>query len=94
MRRDLDILLLYVSYATDVRDASAFEDRCLNGLRETHLALGVPGASVAEGVRKIKEEAIARPRPSAEPPPTRRAATSATPSSTPSSAARSVPPTR
>jgi phycocyanin beta chain len=35
------------------------EDRCLNGLRETYLALGVPGGSVAEGVRKIKEGALA-----------------------------------
>ena len=40
-------------------DASVLEDRALNGLRETYLALGVPGASVAEGIRKIKESALA-----------------------------------
>ena len=31
----------------------------MNGLRETYLALGVPGASVAEGVRKMKDAALA-----------------------------------
>jgi len=31
----------------------------LNGLRETYLALGTPGASVAAGVQKMKEAAIA-----------------------------------
>ena len=57
--RDLDIILRYVTYAAYLGDASVLEDRCLNGLRETYLALGVPGGSVAEGVRKIKEGAIA-----------------------------------
>jgi phycocyanin beta chain len=57
--RDLDIILRYVTYATYLGDASVLEDRCLNGLRETYLALGVPGGSVAEGVRKIKEGALA-----------------------------------
>ncbi|MCT0218592.1 phycocyanin subunit beta, partial [Synechococcus sp. CS-1329] len=49
----------YVTYAVFTGDASVLEDRCLNGLRETYLALGVPGASVAEGVRKMKEAALA-----------------------------------
>jgi phycocyanin beta chain len=31
----------------------------LNGLRETYSALGVPGASVAAGVNKMKDAAIA-----------------------------------
>jgi phycocyanin beta chain len=57
--RDLDIILRYVTYATYLGDASVLEDRCLNGLRETYLALGVPGASVAEGIRLIKESALA-----------------------------------
>jgi phycocyanin beta chain len=57
--RDLDIILRYITYAIYLGDASVLEDRCLNGLRETYLALGVPGASVAEGMRKIKEAAIA-----------------------------------
>jgi phycocyanin beta chain len=57
--RDMEIILRYVTYATFSGDASVLEDRCLNGLRETYLALGVPGASVAEGVKKMKEAAIA-----------------------------------
>ena len=34
------------------------DDRCLNGLRETYQALGVPGGSTAAGVQKMKEAAI------------------------------------
>ena len=56
--RDMEIILRYVTYSVFNGDASVLEDRCLNGLRETYLALGVPGASVAEGVRKMKESAI------------------------------------
>jgi phycocyanin beta chain len=56
--RDMEIILRYVTYAIFNGDASVLEDRCLNGLRETYLALGVPGASVAEGVRKMKDAAI------------------------------------
>jgi phycocyanin beta chain len=57
--RDMEIVLRYVTYAIFTGDASVLEDRCLNGLRETYLALGVPGASVAVGVHKMKEAAIA-----------------------------------
>jgi phycocyanin beta chain len=57
--RDMDIVLRYVTYAIFTGDASVLEDRCLNGLRETYLALGVPGASVATGIQKMKEAAIA-----------------------------------
>ena len=56
--RDMEIILRYVTYAAFTGDSSVLEDRCLNGLRETYLALGVPGASVAEGVRKMKASAI------------------------------------
>jgi phycocyanin beta chain len=56
--RDMEIILRYVTYAIYAGDASVLEDRCLNGLRETYLALGVPGASVAAGVQKMKEAAI------------------------------------
>ncbi|NJN32400.1 MAG: phycocyanin subunit beta [Synechococcales cyanobacterium RM1_1_8] len=56
--RDMEIILRYVTYATFSGDASVLEDRCLNGLRETYLALGVPGASVAEGVRRMKDAAL------------------------------------
>jgi phycocyanin beta chain len=57
--RDMEIILRYVTYAIYSGDASILEDRCLNGLRETYLALGTPGASVAVGVQKMKDAAIA-----------------------------------
>lgn len=57
--RDMEIILRYVTYAIYAGDASVLDDRCLNGLRETYLALGTPGASVAAGVQKMKEAAIA-----------------------------------
>jgi len=57
--RDMEIILRYVTYAIFTGDASVLNDRCLNGLRETYLALGVPGSSVATGVQKMKEAAIA-----------------------------------
>jgi phycocyanin beta chain len=57
--RDMEIILRYVTYAAFAGDASVLDDRCLNGLRETYLALGVPGGSVAAGVNKMKEAAIA-----------------------------------
>lgn len=57
--RDMEIILRYVTYAIFTGDASVLNDRCLNGLRETYVALGVPGASVAAGVSKMKDAAIA-----------------------------------
>lgn len=57
--RDMEIILRYVTYAMFSGDASVLDDRCLNGLRETYLALGTPGASVAVGVQKMKEAAVA-----------------------------------
>jgi phycocyanin beta chain len=57
--RDMEIILRYVTYATLAGDASVLDDRCLNGLRETYQALGVPGGSVAAGVSKMKDAAIA-----------------------------------
>ncbi|MEL6936196.1 MAG: phycocyanin subunit beta, partial [Cyanobacteria bacterium J06607_17] len=57
--RDMEIILRYVTYAVFAGDASVLDDRCLNGLRETYLALGTPGASVAVGVQKMKEAALA-----------------------------------
>jgi phycocyanin beta chain len=56
--RDMEIILRYVSYATLAGDSSVLDDRCLNGLRETYQALGVPGGSVAAGVQKMKDAAI------------------------------------
>ncbi|NJK51528.1 MAG: phycocyanin subunit beta [Leptolyngbyaceae cyanobacterium SU_3_3] len=57
--RDMEIILRYITYAIFAGDSSILDDRCLNGLRETYLALGTPGASVAVGVNKMKEAAIA-----------------------------------
>ena len=56
--RDMEIILRYVTYAIFAGDASVLDDRCLNGLKETYLALGTPGASVAVGVQKMKEAAL------------------------------------
>lgn len=56
--RDMEIILRYVTYALMAGDSSVLDDRCLNGLRETYQALGVPGSSVAVGVQKMKEAAI------------------------------------
>ncbi|MGD1804812.1 phycocyanin subunit beta [Dapis sp. BLCC M126] len=56
--RDMEIILRYVTYSIFSGDASVLEDRCLNGLRETYLALGTPGASVAVGVQKMRDAAI------------------------------------
>ena len=57
--RDMEIILRYITYAMFAGDASALDDRCLNGLRETYLALGTPGASVSVGVQKMKDAALA-----------------------------------
>ncbi|MEB3831772.1 phycocyanin subunit beta [Phormidium sp. CCY1219] len=56
--RDMEIILRYVTYAMIAGDASVLDDRCLNGLRETYQALGVPGGSVAVGVQKMKDAAV------------------------------------
>lgn len=58
--RDMEIVLRYVTYATMAGDASVLEDRCLNGLRETYLALGVPAVSVANGIAEMKRVALSK----------------------------------
>jgi phycocyanin beta chain len=57
--RDMEIILRYVTYAIYTGDSSILDDRCLNGLKETYLALGTPGSSVAVGVQKMKDAALA-----------------------------------
>lgn len=57
--RDLGFILRYVTYSIAAGDASVMDDRCLNGLRETYQALGTPCSTVASGVAKMKEAAIA-----------------------------------
>nr|YP_009399067.1 phycoerythrin subunit b [Taenioma perpusillum]ARW68464.1 phycoerythrin subunit b [Taenioma perpusillum] len=52
--RDGEIILRYVSYALLAGDASVLEDRCLNGLKETYIALGVPSISTLRAVNIMK----------------------------------------
>lgn len=56
--RDLEIVLRYVTYAVLAGDSSVLDDRCLNGLRETYQALGVPGSSVAVAIQKMKDASV------------------------------------
>jgi phycocyanin beta chain len=57
--RDMEIVLRYVTYSIFTGDVSVLNDRCLNGLRETYLALGTPGSSVAAGIRLMAKSAVA-----------------------------------
>ncbi|KPQ37950.1 MAG: phycoerythrocyanin beta subunit PecB [Phormidium sp. OSCR] len=57
--RDLGFILRYVTYSMLAGDPSVMDDRCLNGLRETYQALGTPGATVALGIEKMKDAALA-----------------------------------
>ncbi len=57
--RDGEIILRYVTYALLAGDASVLEDRCLNGLKETYTALGVPTTSTARAVGIMKAAAVA-----------------------------------
>ena len=57
--RDGEIILRYVAYALLAGDASVLEDRCLNGLKETYTALGVPLQSTARAVSIMKAQAAA-----------------------------------
>ena len=57
--RDGEIILRYVTYALLAGDASVLEDRCLNGLKETYAALGVPTTSTARAVSIMKAQAAA-----------------------------------
>lgn len=57
--RDGDIVLRYVTYAILAGDASILEDRCLNGLKQTYSALGVPTTSAGRAVGIMKAAALA-----------------------------------
>jgi phycoerythrin beta chain len=57
--RDGEIILRYISYAILSGDASVLEDRCLNGLKETYTALGVPLQSAARAVAIMKASSVA-----------------------------------
>ena len=57
--RDAEIVLRYVTYALLAGDSSVLDDRCLNGLRETYAALGVPTTSTVRAVQIMKAQAVA-----------------------------------
>jgi len=57
--RDAEIILRYVTYALLAGDASVLDDRCLNGLKETYSALGVPTTSTVRAVQIMKAQAVA-----------------------------------
>lgn len=57
--RDGEIILRYVTYALLAGDASILDDRCLNGLKETYSALGVPTGSTVRAVQIMKACAVA-----------------------------------
>lgn len=57
--RDMEIILRYVTYAIYAGDASILNDRCLNGLKQTYLALGTPTTSMATAIKNMKDAAIA-----------------------------------
>jgi len=57
--RDGDIVLRYICYAVLAGDASVLNDRCLNGLKETYAALGVPTGNAARAVGIMKAAAVA-----------------------------------
>jgi len=57
--RDGEIILRYICYALLLGDASVLNDRCLNGLKETYAALGVPTGNTARAVAIMKAAAVA-----------------------------------
>ena len=57
--RDGEIVLRYVAYALLAGDASVLEERCLNGLKETYTALGVPATSTVRAVQIMKASSTA-----------------------------------
>ena len=57
--RDGEIILRYVSYAVLAGDSSVLEDRCLNGLKETYIALGVPTNSSVRSINIMKAAVVA-----------------------------------
>jgi phycoerythrin beta chain len=57
--RDGEIILRYVTYALLAGDASVLDDRCLNGLKETYAALGVPTGSAVRAVQIMKAICVA-----------------------------------
>lgn len=57
--RDGEIILRYITYALLTGDASVLKNRCLNGLKETYTALGVPTGNTVRAVEIMKACAVA-----------------------------------
>ncbi|NJK37089.1 MAG: bleomycin hydrolase [Oscillatoriales cyanobacterium RM1_1_9] len=57
--RDGEIVLRYITYALLSGDSSVLDDRCLNGLKETYIALGVPAGSTVRAVQIMKAASLA-----------------------------------
>ncbi|MBW4593144.1 MAG: bleomycin hydrolase [Brasilonema angustatum HA4187-MV1] len=57
--RDGEIVLRYITYALLAGDASVLDDRCLNGLKETYAALGVPTTSTVRALQIMKASSLA-----------------------------------
>lgn len=57
--RDGEIVLRYISYSVLAGDSSVLSDRCLNGLKETYAALGVPAGNAARAIAIMKAAAVA-----------------------------------
>ena len=64
--RDGEIVLRYVSYALLTGDGSILTDRCLNGLKETYSALGVPTGNTARAIEIMNLCAVAHINDTAE----------------------------
>lgn len=57
--RDMEIILRYISYSIVTGDASVLKERCLDGLRETYISLGVPTECAAVSVILMQEALFA-----------------------------------
>lgn len=57
--RDSEIILRYITYAVLTGDGSVLSDRCLNGLKETYAALGVPTGNTSRAIAIMKACAVA-----------------------------------
>ncbi len=57
--RDSEIILRYATYALLTGDASILNDRCLNGLKETYAALGVPTSNTVRAINIMKACVVA-----------------------------------
>jgi predicted nucleic acid-binding protein len=56
--RDTEIILRYLTYSLFTGNENILQDRCLNGLKETYLALGVPIDSSIYSVNMMRENII------------------------------------